>query len=53
MVEILTGISSNANFATHVRKWALDGSCNEEANLGQVFIAVDPNCFAPGFTDRM
>lgn len=53
MVETLTGIMSNANFSTKVRKWTLDGSSNAEANLGQVFIAVNPDCFAPGFTDRM
>lgn len=53
LVEILTGISSGASFATKVRRWALDGSSNEEANLGQVYIAVDPNCFAPGFETRM
>lgn len=26
---------------------------DEAANLGQVFIAVDPNCFAPGFENQM
>lgn len=53
MVEVLTAILSNANFATNVRKWATDGSNDEAANLGQVFIAVDPNCFAPGFENQM
>lgn len=53
MVETLTGILSNANFSQHVRKWSLDGSSHDKANLGQVFIAVDPNCFAPDFEDRM
>lgn len=52
MVEIMTGISANSNFSTQIRKWALSGNTSE-ANLGQVFIAVDPNCFAPGFTDRV
>lgn len=53
MVETLTGILSGAHYASNVRKWSLDGSNHEEADLGQVFIAVDPNCFAPGFEDRM
>lgn len=53
LVEILSGVSANANIATKVRKWTLDGSNDEVANLGQVFIAVDPNCFAPGFEDRV
>lgn len=52
MVETLCGVLAGSNFSTHVRKWTHAGS-NTEANLGQVFIAVDPNCFAPGFTDRM
>lgn len=52
MVEVLTGILSGAHYASNIRKWSLDGS-NDAANLGQVFIAVDPNCFAPGFEDRM
>ena len=24
-----------------------------EADLGQFFIAIDPSCFAPGFTGRL
>lgn len=53
LVEILCGVSAGAKFATHVRKWSLEGSAGVTANLGQVFIAVDPDCFAPGFKDRM
>ncbi|KAG4077515.1 hypothetical protein HA402_002942 [Bradysia odoriphaga] len=52
MVETMCGISAGSNFSTKIRKWAHSGNTTE-ANLGQVFIAVDPNCFAPGFTDRM
>lgn len=53
IVEVLTGISAAANFATKIRKWSLDGSSSAEANLGQVFIAVDPKCFAPDFEGRL
>lgn len=53
LVEILCGISAGAHYGTHVRKWTLTGAAEPDTNLGQVFIAVDPNCFAPGFTDRM
>lgn len=53
MVDILTGVMSGAHFATQVRKWTLTGSNDGAPNLGQVFIAVDPNCFAPNFEDRM
>lgn len=54
MVEVLTGILSGSNYATHIRKWTLDSDpMVDGANLGQVFIAVAPDCFAPGFEDRM
>lgn len=52
MVEYFCGICSGSNFANKIRKWTLSGNKKEIANLGQVFIAVDPNCFAPGFEDR-
>lgn len=53
MVEILTGIMSGAHFATQVRRWTLNSSKIAAADLGQVFIVIDPDCFAPGFQDRM
>ncbi|XP_036220576.2 uncharacterized oxidoreductase YjmC [Bactrocera oleae] len=52
MVDILSGVSAGANYSTKVRKWTHAGA-NTAADLGQVFIAVDPSCFAPGFEDRM
>ncbi|KAG5677242.1 hypothetical protein PVAND_007016 [Polypedilum vanderplanki] len=51
MVEILCGILSGSLYSNKVRKWTHVGS-DAEADLGQFFIAIDPNCFAPGFTDR-
>lgn len=51
MDEILTGILSGADYATHVKHWSRGRS--GPSNLGQVFIALDPNCFAPGFEDRL
>lgn len=53
MVDILTGVMSGSHFATQIRRWSLTGSMDGAPNLGQVFIAVDPNCFAPDFEDRM
>jgi len=52
MVEVLCGVLAGANFATKIRKWTHTGA-DSEANLGQFFMAIDPNCFAPGFTGRM
>ncbi|CRL02920.1 CLUMA_CG015751, isoform A [Clunio marinus] len=52
MVEVLCGILAGANFSTKIRKWTHSGS-DSEANLGQFFMALDPKCFAPGFTGRL
>lgn len=51
MVEVLCGILAGANFSTKIRKWTHTGA-DSEANLGQFFMALDPKCFAPGFTGR-
>ncbi|XP_055697713.1 uncharacterized oxidoreductase YjmC [Phlebotomus papatasi] len=52
LVEVMCGIMSGSNYASNIRKWTHAGA-EEIANLGQCFIAVDPNCFAPGFSDRL
>ena len=52
MVDVLCGVLAGANFSTKVRSWTHMGS-DDEANLGQFFMAIDPKCFAPGFTGRM
>lgn len=50
MVETLCGILGNANYGPNIRKWK---NTTVMANLGQCFIAIDPEAFTPGFTDRM
>lgn len=50
MVEIFCGILSGASYGPHVRKWK---ESHLVANLGQCFVAIDPNAFEEGFTDRM
>ena len=52
LVDILTGVMAGANYSTKIRHWTHNAS-DAIADLGQVFIAVDPNCFAPNFEDRM
>lgn len=52
MVDIMCGVMAGANYSTMVRKWAHEGA-KKPADLGQVFIALNPNCFAPGFDDRL
>ncbi|XP_064540591.1 uncharacterized oxidoreductase YjmC isoform X2 [Drosophila montana] len=52
MVDILSGVMSGAKYSTQVRKWTHTGA-NTAADLGQLFVAIDPNCFAPDFEERM
>lgn len=51
MVELLCGLLSGSSYAHHIRHWNNYGT--EVANLGHFFLAVDPDCFAPGFSDRL
>lgn len=50
LVEIFCGILSGARYGPNIREW---GSTNEEANLGQCFVAINPEMFAPGFEGRL
>lgn len=50
MVEIFCGILSGASYGPHVRKWK---ESHLKANLGQCFVAINPNAFEDGFTNRM
>ncbi|XP_037934190.1 uncharacterized oxidoreductase YjmC-like [Teleopsis dalmanni] len=52
MVEVMSGVMAGSNYSTKIRKWTHAGA-HTAADLGQVFIAVDPNCFAPGFKERI
>lgn len=52
VVDILSGVLAGANYSTKVRKWTHAGA-DTHADLGQVFIAVNPDCFAPGFEGRL
>ncbi|CAJ0570549.1 unnamed protein product, partial [Mesorhabditis spiculigera] len=50
MVEVLCGILGGAAFGKNIRMWQTTATT---ADLGQCFIAIDPDCFAPGFAGRM
>lgn len=52
MCEVMCGVLAGAAFGTTVRRWTLDGGA-EPANLGQMFMAIDPGVFAPDFERRM
>lgn len=51
MVEILCGVLSGSEFGPNIRKWK--GNDHRVANLGQCFMAINPEVFAPGAKDRL
>lgn len=50
MVEVFCGILGGAQYSKHIRTWKVT---DRVANLGQCFVAINPENFAPGFSDRM
>jgi len=50
MMETLCGVLAGASFGTDIRGWKTTSTV---ANLGQFFMAIDPNAFCGGFEDRM
>ncbi|KAL0279211.1 UNVERIFIED_CONTAM: hypothetical protein PYX00_000817 [Menopon gallinae] len=50
LVEIFCGMLSGSTYGQNVRSWM---SAERIANLGQCFIAINPEMFAPGFEERM
>ncbi len=49
-VELICGLMSGSAYAHKVRRWT---EHDVPANLGQCFVAIEPDCFAPGMKDRM
>nr|XP_034192020.1 uncharacterized oxidoreductase YjmC-like [Osmia lignaria]XP_034192021.1 uncharacterized oxidoreductase YjmC-like [Osmia lignaria]XP_034192022.1 uncharacterized oxidoreductase YjmC-like [Osmia lignaria] len=50
MVEVLCGILSGSHFGPNIRKWK--GS-QKIANLGQCFMAINPDAFCSGSQERL
>lgn len=50
MVELFCGILGGATFGKNIRTWR---ETSRVADLGQCFVALDPDCFAPNFVSRM
>ncbi|CAD5207417.1 unnamed protein product [Bursaphelenchus okinawaensis] len=50
MVEIFSSILSGGTFGKNVRTWR---DTDRIADLGQFFVAIDPDCFAPNFNERL
>jgi LDH2 family malate/lactate/ureidoglycolate dehydrogenase len=51
MVELMCGMLGGGMYAHHIRKWT--STEHRPADLGQSFIAVDPEAFAPDFLTRL
>ncbi|KAF6773587.1 hypothetical protein AHF37_07511 [Paragonimus kellicotti] len=50
MVELFCGILSGAHYGSNIRQWM---KTERPADLGQGFVAIDPNAFGFGFEDRL
>ena len=50
LVDVLCAVMSGAASGDAVRKWS---DHSTEANLGQFFVALDPERMAPGMRERM
>ena len=51
MVEMFCALMSGSAYGPNVRHW--HNYSGQVANLGQFFVAIDPERFAPGFSDRL
>lgn len=51
MVEVLCAVLSGSNLSSEVPPST--SKCDVEANLGQLFIVINPNCFNLGFNSRL
>ncbi|TWW75794.1 hypothetical protein D4764_13G0004560 [Takifugu flavidus] len=50
MVEVFCGILAGAQYSNNIRTWKVT---DRVANLGQCFVAINPDNFAHGFNERM
>ncbi|XP_034031894.1 uncharacterized oxidoreductase YjmC-like isoform X2 [Thalassophryne amazonica] len=50
MVEVFCGILAGAKYSKNIRTWKVT---DKVADLGQCFVAINPENFADGFNDRM
>lgn len=50
MVDLFCGVLSGAHYGNNIRSWL---NVTDPADLGQCFVAINPEAFAPNFEDRM
>ncbi|XP_017104621.2 uncharacterized oxidoreductase YjmC [Drosophila bipectinata] len=53
MVDILCGVMTGARYANLIQRRGVFSADNAPADLGQVFIAIDPMRFCSNFEDRL
>ncbi|KAH8382188.1 hypothetical protein KR009_002167 [Drosophila setifemur] len=53
MVDILCGVMSGARYANLLQRRGVYSADNEPADLGQVYVAIDPMRFCSTFEDRL
>ncbi|XP_041674908.1 uncharacterized oxidoreductase YjmC [Drosophila eugracilis] len=53
MVDILCGVMTGARYANQIPRRGLYSTENAPADLGQVYVAIDPMRFCPSFEDRL
>ncbi|PNF39234.1 malate dehydrogenase [Cryptotermes secundus] len=51
LVETFCGVLAGSAFGPNIRRWM--ENTDRPADLGQCFVAINPQFFAPGFEDRM
>lgn len=52
-VDILCGVMTGARYANQIQRRGVYSTENAPANLGQVYVAIDPMRFCPTFEDRL
>ncbi|XP_037729648.1 uncharacterized oxidoreductase YjmC [Drosophila subpulchrella] len=53
MVDILCGVMTGARYANQIQRRGIYSTENAPADLGQVYVAIDPMRFCPSFEDRL
>lgn len=53
MVDILCGVMTGARYANLIQRRGVFSAANAPADLGQVYIAIDPMRFCSSFEDRL
>ncbi|ALC46887.1 CG17199 [Drosophila busckii] len=53
MVDVLCGVLTGASYATQLRRRGIYSTHSQSADLGQIFVAIDPMHFSARFDERL